>query len=297
MDVLAHGATDMRQEEIFERLADNLGALSFLIDILAVQPNLAKALFRFEPETGRLLALMSSAPRDVPAVDDLPDTGPGDLGERAHRIARDAARSEISDEVLVRELRSLAQQALLAEQRRLADTLTAAQSAIERAADPEVKRSLRAELVTRMQNWSSAAVPLRAVPAAAADSAALAAAAHASAPATVPTSAPMAPPVPAPVAQPDLPAAEPVAVDRSEPMEQTAALDGGLPQALVLPPIEPIPAVESTQVFAGSPLIVPLAPSASPAMPADEIDIVLDDIGFEPSAVPDAPASAPESAA
>ena len=58
---------------------------------------------------------------DIVAVSgDLPDTGPGDLGDRTQRVARDASRSEISDDVLVRELRSLAQQALLAEERRLA---------------------------------------------------------------------------------------------------------------------------------------------------------------------------------
>ncbi|MFN9195155.1 MAG: hybrid sensor histidine kinase/response regulator, partial [Pseudomonadota bacterium] len=53
-----------------ERVADNLGALSFLIDMLGVQPALAKSLFRFDAGSGQL----------VP-VDGAPDTpsGPGEL--------------------------------------------------------------------------------------------------------------------------------------------------------------------------------------------------------------------------
>ena len=35
----------------FNRLADNLGALSFMIDMLSVQPQMAKSLFRFDPGT------------------------------------------------------------------------------------------------------------------------------------------------------------------------------------------------------------------------------------------------------
>ncbi len=42
----------------FNRLADNLGALGFLIDMLSVQPQLAKALFNFDASTGSLSATM-----------------------------------------------------------------------------------------------------------------------------------------------------------------------------------------------------------------------------------------------
>ena len=47
----------------FDRLADNLGALSFLIDMLSVQPQLAKTLFRFDPATGSLSAVMGQSER------------------------------------------------------------------------------------------------------------------------------------------------------------------------------------------------------------------------------------------
>jgi chemosensory pili system protein ChpA (sensor histidine kinase/response regulator) len=52
---------------MFDRLADNLGALSFLIDMLSVQPLMAKSLFRFDPATGSLQALMARASRTPPA--------------------------------------------------------------------------------------------------------------------------------------------------------------------------------------------------------------------------------------
>ncbi|MEE8614258.1 MAG: Hpt domain-containing protein [Roseateles sp.] len=44
--------------DVFERLATNLGALGFLIDMLSVQPALAKRMFRFDEATGRLEAVM-----------------------------------------------------------------------------------------------------------------------------------------------------------------------------------------------------------------------------------------------
>ncbi len=47
----------------FDRLADNLGALSFLIDMVSVQPQMAKSLFRFDPDTGSLSAVMAREDR------------------------------------------------------------------------------------------------------------------------------------------------------------------------------------------------------------------------------------------
>jgi chemosensory pili system protein ChpA (sensor histidine kinase/response regulator) len=64
VDALAQTEVDPQQAVqagTFDRLADNLGALSFLIDMLSVQPQLAKSLFRFDPETGSLSAVMGGA--------------------------------------------------------------------------------------------------------------------------------------------------------------------------------------------------------------------------------------------
>ena len=47
----------------FNRLADNLGALSFLIDMVSVQPQMAKSLFRFDAEAGSLSAVMARQDR------------------------------------------------------------------------------------------------------------------------------------------------------------------------------------------------------------------------------------------
>jgi chemosensory pili system protein ChpA (sensor histidine kinase/response regulator) len=75
LDQAAHAALRMRDEVdglanteidferaaargVFERLANNLGALGFLIDMLSVQPQLAKRMFQFDEDSGRLDAVM-----------------------------------------------------------------------------------------------------------------------------------------------------------------------------------------------------------------------------------------------
>ena len=66
VDALAQTEVDPQravQAGTFDRLADNLGALSFLIDMLSVQPVLAKTLFRFDPATGSLSAVMGQSER------------------------------------------------------------------------------------------------------------------------------------------------------------------------------------------------------------------------------------------
>ena len=66
VDALAQTEVDVQhavQAGIFDRLADNLGALSFLIDMLSVQPQLAKSLFRYDAATGRLSAVMGQSER------------------------------------------------------------------------------------------------------------------------------------------------------------------------------------------------------------------------------------------
>ena len=66
VDALAQTEVDPQraiQTGTFDRLADNLGALSFLIDMLSVQPVLAKSLFRYDPDTGSLSAVMGQSER------------------------------------------------------------------------------------------------------------------------------------------------------------------------------------------------------------------------------------------
>ncbi|MCE2914547.1 MAG: Hpt domain-containing protein [Rubrivivax sp.] len=66
VDALAQTEVDPQQAiqaGTFDRLADNLGALSFLIDMISVQPQMAKSLFRFDAEAGVLSAVMGQSER------------------------------------------------------------------------------------------------------------------------------------------------------------------------------------------------------------------------------------------
>jgi chemosensory pili system protein ChpA (sensor histidine kinase/response regulator) len=61
IDELANTEIDFNRpgaRDVFERLATNLGALGFLIDMLSVQPALAKRMFQFDEASGRLDAVM-----------------------------------------------------------------------------------------------------------------------------------------------------------------------------------------------------------------------------------------------
>jgi len=65
----------------FDRLADNLGALSFLIDMVSVQPQMAKSLFQFDPATGSLSSVMAREDRPS-GFEDL-DTRPAEIDGRS----------------------------------------------------------------------------------------------------------------------------------------------------------------------------------------------------------------------
>ena len=94
------------QAGTFDRLADNLGALSFLIDMLSVQPQLAKSLFRFDPETGSLSAVMgqSEQPSAFAAFDEtpLPVAETPALLDQAQTLAQ----AQVPDAVLAERTRS-----------------------------------------------------------------------------------------------------------------------------------------------------------------------------------------------
>ena len=86
VDELANTEVDPQRagpRELFERLANNLGALGFMIDMLSVQPQLAKRMFRFDETTGRLDPVMGRRrdARPVPAMVVEPEEpAPIDLG-------------------------------------------------------------------------------------------------------------------------------------------------------------------------------------------------------------------------
>ncbi len=80
VDALANTEVDpLRaiQAGTFDHLADNLGALSFLIDMVSVQPQMAKSLFQYDPQTGKLKALMDR--QDRPTGFGEFETSPADV--------------------------------------------------------------------------------------------------------------------------------------------------------------------------------------------------------------------------
>ncbi|HEY9095385.1 MAG TPA: Hpt domain-containing protein, partial [Hydrogenophaga sp.] len=73
----AGGEADQNNDpERFQRLGNNLSALSFLVDMLNYQPSLAKKLFVFDEEAGELRPLMGRASPALPVPGSLADEVP-----------------------------------------------------------------------------------------------------------------------------------------------------------------------------------------------------------------------------
>ncbi len=126
----------------FDRLADNLGALGFLIDMLSVQPALARSLFSFDADSGRLVAATGAPSRltlpDVPAAPALSD--------EARQLAQVAVQEGVSDEELSRQLEDLTRRAVVDDQAGLARVAADAQQALEGARDEAERAAARAGL-------------------------------------------------------------------------------------------------------------------------------------------------------
>ncbi|MDP2007308.1 MAG: Hpt domain-containing protein [Rubrivivax sp.] len=170
VDALAQTEVDPQravQAGTFDRLADNLGALSFLIDMLSVQPALAKSLFRFDPETGSLSAVMGQSER-VSAFAAFDETAPAPveaapsalpLLEQLRALASLAAQPAVADADLAQRLEPLAQQAYAADQPELARLLGSAQRTLAGDADAAARQAVRAELVEAVAALSPPAAP------------------------------------------------------------------------------------------------------------------------------------------
>lgn len=87
------------QSMVFDRLAGNLSALSFLIDLLGVQPQAAKSLFVFDPASGLLRSLVGA--RGVARAE-------APLAEQAQRLASDLAAGTLPLSAVSREVDRLA---------------------------------------------------------------------------------------------------------------------------------------------------------------------------------------------
>ncbi len=179
VDALAQTEVDPQQAVqtgTFDRLADNLGALSFLIDMLSVQPALAKSLFRFDPDTGSLSAVMGQGERTsafaafddtatLPVVADAVRSA-APLLEQLREVAHLAAQPAVADAELASRLEPLAQQAYAAGQPELAQLLGNARSTLVGAADAAARRAMRAELVQAVSALAPPPAPAEPAPAA-----------------------------------------------------------------------------------------------------------------------------------
>jgi chemosensory pili system protein ChpA (sensor histidine kinase/response regulator) len=153
-DVHAVLAQEAEASRATEQLADNLGALSFLIDMLGVQPQLAKSLFRFDPATGRFAA-----------------HGPGQGGGQSRpRSSRPcwtrcsrwrAAPGRRPPRRLSRHLEGLADQAVAADQPAVAQAVSQAREALAQAPDAQ---SAEATLAGVAQTLATLAAPPAVVP-------------------------------------------------------------------------------------------------------------------------------------
>ncbi len=176
VDALASTEVDPQQAiqaGTFDRLADNLGALSFLIDMVSVQPHMAKSLFHFDAATGQLKAAMVRAerPSSFGALEALGSEQPT-LVEQAQTIALAAAHPQADVHALGRELEQLTQQARAADQHGLADVASRAQSTLAKAGGADDVERVRRQLAASIQEFVStqeaplaeSAAPLRPVP-------------------------------------------------------------------------------------------------------------------------------------
>ncbi|MEY2873677.1 MAG: hypothetical protein RLZZ373_1048 [Pseudomonadota bacterium] len=137
-----HQPQDRRTLGAFQRLAANLGALGFLIDMLNVQPVVAKSLFHFDPLLGVLSPVMGRS-----AVT-------ADVISRAEAIAEAMQHAGMSRDAVAAELQALQEDAQVTALPALSAHLSAARHALDRDGD-------RAQVLQEMQDFvATATAPL-----------------------------------------------------------------------------------------------------------------------------------------
>lgn len=147
------------QTGLFDRLAGNLGALGFLIDMLSVQPQMAKSLFAYDPSNGTLNPVMGRTAQRAPTVHTAAAPTPVEprLIEQAQMLAFSAVRTDVPVEEVSRDLERLSQQAQAADQPSLAATVSQAQEALEQAHGADDIASVRGQLSEALVDFVSTA--------------------------------------------------------------------------------------------------------------------------------------------
>ena len=138
-----HDAVRVGRPGVFDHIAGNLSALGFMIDMLSVQPQLAKSLFKYDPGSGTLEPVMgrSASPKAALGTPVEPQ-----LVEQAQLLAFTAVRDDVPLQDVTRDLERLSHEAQAADQPALAAAVLKAQEAIDRAQDASSLASARGEL-------------------------------------------------------------------------------------------------------------------------------------------------------
>ena len=148
------------QAGVFDRLAGNLGALGFLIDMLAVQPQLAKSQFTFDAPAGTLNPVMGRTEQRLRSMAYAPPAAtPVEprLIEQAQMLAFTAVREDVSLAEVSRDLERLSHEAHVADQPSLAATLLEAQNLIENATNEADIAAARGQLSEALVDFVSTA--------------------------------------------------------------------------------------------------------------------------------------------
>jgi len=168
VDLLAASTDETPDAAATERLASNLGALGFLIDMLNVQPAMAKSLFAFDAKAGQLRAVAAGGSHRASGFGGL-DSSPVEprLIEQAQSLAMAAAHPEVPLVEVRHELERLSQEAMVADQPELAETMHQVKSAFEVASSDDERKVVREELAQAMADFvhtSSEPAALDAIP-------------------------------------------------------------------------------------------------------------------------------------
>ena len=145
---------------VFDRLAGNLGALGFLIDMLSVQPNLAKSLFAYDPATGVLAPVMGRGQRaggeSMRSTSSLPQVE-SRLIEQVQQLSLSAASDLVPLADVARDLERLSQEAHVADQPALAAMALSAQSALQQAPDDLTASAMRGDVSEALADFVNTA--------------------------------------------------------------------------------------------------------------------------------------------
>ncbi|WKB52044.1 Hpt domain-containing protein [Eleftheria terrae] len=143
----------------FDRLAGNLGALGFLIDMLSYQPQMAKSLFVFDAASGELKPVMGRAEGAATA----PEAGPVTLVEprlieQAQTLAEAVVREDVPLETVSAELAKLSQEVVVADQPALIASLSSAQDVVAQVEAGQVDvQEAREQVAQAMADFVSTA--------------------------------------------------------------------------------------------------------------------------------------------